>query len=276
MNKIILVVLITVSALACTKETTLELNEAITDQQPEDTLSVSGRKASRRSGVVFTFDDTFVDEWYSLNNVVPKKYNWKATFFVTAISSMTNAQKTKLRYLQAYGHEIGGHGYQHLNAAEYIRNNDAASYINTEITPMLKVMRENGLRVQSFAYPYGGRNKSTDSLLLRYFSMLRGTTSYNFIENIQDLGCYYNFDASKLVLGVGIDKIYNTPTDYLISLLKYAKANNKIVIFYGHRPMLQAADGQYQTSYSTILDLCKYANDNNIPFYRMNDINGLR
>ena len=67
------------------------------------------------SGVVLTFDDKYIDEWYMADSAL-QQYHWKATFFVTKINTLTPQQIDKLHFFVSEGHLVGGHGYKHLNA----------------------------------------------------------------------------------------------------------------------------------------------------------------
>jgi peptidoglycan/xylan/chitin deacetylase (PgdA/CDA1 family) len=75
-----------------------------------------------QAGVVITFDDDFVDEWLSVHTILVP-YHWKATFFVTRFNQLSVNQIQKLKSLKSYGHEIGGHGLNHLNAPIFISAN---------------------------------------------------------------------------------------------------------------------------------------------------------
>ena len=175
------------------------------------------------SGVVLTFDDDYVDEWYEVNSLL-QPYDWKATFFVTKFKELSESKIQKLKDLKKQGHEIGAHGLNHLNAPKTISENGTKAYLNEEIIPMLDLMRDNNLSPTSFAYPYGARDQTTDNLLLNDFQIIRGTT-YNTIDPAyQD--CYFN--NNRLVFGLGIDNNYSHfSIRYFLSLLEYAKKNNR-------------------------------------------------
>lgn len=253
---------------SCTKEQLNLLEHIKGDAETETT----DRTGASRSGVVLTFDDTAADGWYSLHQFLESTYNWKATFYVTRFGSLSSEKIQKLRSLQNEGHEIAAHGLKHLDAVKYINEHGAESYVQNEITPMLKLMQQNRLKVVNFAYPFGSRNAFTDSLLLKHFISVRGTTYRKQAPDVKDLKCYYSFDKQRLVYGLGIDTIYKNPVSYIQSVLQYAKDNNKVVVLYGHKPMPVATEGEYQTSYSTVEAICKFVKDNNMKFYTMRDL----
>lgn len=224
-----------------------------------------------QAGIVLTFDDDFVEEWYTVNNLL-KPYDWKATFFVTKFNQLSNDKIQKLKSLKSEGHEIAAHGLNHINALNYLDTHTPSSYLEVEIAPMKNRMTENNLEPTSFAYPYGARNPTLDQILLNEFKIIRGTT-YGQL-NPAHQNCYYN--NSQLVLGLGIDKSYphfNLP--YFISLLEYAKKNNRIVIFYSHKPVA-TSDAAYETEYQTLIEICKYVKDNKMKFYKISELYHLK
>lgn len=51
------------------------------------------------AGVVITFDDDYVDEWFEVNTLL-KSYDWKATFFVTKFNQLSQQKIQKLKNLK--------------------------------------------------------------------------------------------------------------------------------------------------------------------------------
>ncbi len=245
-----LVLILTIMLFSCSE------NEEIINQQ-----------SNLEAGVVITFDDDFVNEWFEVNNIL-QPYDWKATFFVTRFSQLTSANIQKLKDLKNYGHEIAAHGLNHINATTFISANGTSEYLNQEIFPMLNLMNDNDLSPTSFAYPYGSRNATTDNILLNEFQIIRGTTYGN--SNPASQNCYYN--NNRLVLGLGIDKNYSHfSIPYFLSLLEYAKNNNKIVIFYAHKPV-PSFQNNYETEYQTLTEICNYVKNANMKFYKMSEL----
>lgn len=228
---------------------------------------ISIPKPNLQSGVVISFDDDYVDEWFEVNTIL-QKYDWKATFFVTRFNQLSNAKIQKLKVLKDEGHEIAGHGLNHINAPTFVSSFGTSEYLSQEILPMLNLMKNNDLFPTSFAYPYGARNSTTDKLLINEFQIIRGTTYGN--SNPASQSCYYN--KSRLVLGLGIDKNYpHYSITYFLSLLEYAKKNNKIVIFYAHKPV-SSFKNDYETEHQTLIDICNYVKTNNMKFYKISEL----
>ncbi len=225
----------------------------------------------QHSGVILSFDDAYINEWFATDQKL-KKYGWKGTFFVCRINNFRHAQVKKLLELQIEGHEIGGHGLQHLNAATYVKDHTIEEYLKVEIVPMQRLMQFYGLNVSSFAYPYGGRTKKLDAALLEKFKIIRGRA---FVEKavIAKQGCYYN--NSNLIFSFSIDDTHNDfNLNHLRKLLDFAKKNNKILILNSHKTVNKVT-GDYETKNSTLEFICQYIKRNNMNFYTISDLNKL-
>ena len=228
-------------------------------------------KTSYNSGVVLTFDDTTINEWFEADHTL-KKYSWKATFCVSKINTLSHSEIEKLLHLQSEGHEIAGHSLNHFNATTFVAQNGINEYINQEINPMLDLMNHYSLKVSSFAYPFGFRNKTIDTALLCKFKIVRGTTYGS--ESPSQQNCYYN--NSKLVYGIGIDTRHPSfSIPYLLKLLDYAKRNHKILILFGHKPVTTVT-ANYQTEMKTLNLICNYVKQNKMKFYTLSELDHLK
>ena len=224
-----------------------------------------------KAGVILSFDDAYINEWYATDQKL-KKYGWKGTFFVCKINNFRHNQVKQLLELQKEGHEIAGHGLQHLNAATYIKNHSIEDYLEVEIDQMLDLMRFYGLNISSFAYPYGGRTQELDSALLEKFKIIRGRAFCE--ENPTKQGCYFN--ESRLVLSFSIDDTHNHfNIPHLLRLLDYAKKNDEILILNSHKTVNEVT-GDYQTKNATLELICKYVKKNNMNFYTMSELKNFK
>ena len=191
---------------------------------------------------------------------------------MTRFNQLSTDKIQKLKDLKSYGHEIGAHGLNHLNAPTFISANGTNEYLNQEIFPMMNLMNLNDLLPTSFAYPYGSRNSITDNLLLNEFQIIRGTTYGN--SNPASQNCYFN--NNRLIFGLGIDKNYSHfSIPYFLQLLEYAKNNNKIVIFYAHKPV-SSFQNNYETEYQTLIEICNYVKNNNMKFYKISELDNIQ
>ena len=218
-----------------------------------DLIAVKDQKI--QAGVAITFDDNYVDEWYDAAKVL-EKYNWKATFFISQFNTLSSKELNKLKWI-------------HLKASPFEKNNGKANYLETEIFPMINSMNQKSFEIHSFAYPYGSRDSLTDTILLNEFNIIRGTTYGNEPPHLQR--CYFD-NQSRVLFGLGIDNNYaQYSIPYFLSLLEYAKANNKVVVFYAHKPVLKSKS-KYETEYKTLIAICKYIQDNDMKFYTVSDL----
>lgn len=232
--------------------------------------TLEDKKAPIESGVVITFDDNTVNDWFEVNNIL-NIYDWRATFFVSNFISLSENEILKLKSLKLIGHEIAGHGFQHVNSVNYIKENGKTAYLNAEIYPMLNLMKENDLPITSFAYPRGSRNPLVDSLLFNEFKMLRGTV-YG-APKPKKAECYY--ENNRLVKGLGIDGVYeHSSIPYFISLLAYAKKHNKIVVFYAHKPV-PTFQSDYEVEYKALIEICEFVKSNDMKFYTLSELYNL-
>ncbi|MFV8325531.1 polysaccharide deacetylase family protein [Flavobacterium sp. ZS1P14] len=232
---------------------------------------IKSKTTDSNAGVVISFDDTSVNEWYQADKTL-RKYSWKATFCVSKINTLNHSEITKLLALQNEGHEISGHGLHHFDAPKYVAKNGIDAYINQEINPMLALMHYYSFKVTSFAYPFGFRNPDTDVALLKKFKIIRGTTygaEDPFFQN-----CYFN--NTKLVFAIGIDTDHpNFSIPYLIKLLDYAKRKHKILLLFGHKPVVNVT-ANYQTKMETLKLICNYVKRHNMTFYSLSELSNLK
>ena len=223
------------------------------------------------AGVVLSFDDASVNEWYQADKIL-RKYSWKATFCVSKINTLNHSEIKELKQLQKEGHEIAGHGFHHFDAPKFVAKYGVAAYIQQEINPMLSLMHFYNFKVTAFAYPFGFRNAAIDKELLKKFKIIRGTTygaEDPFYQN-----CYFN--NSKLVFGIGIDTDHpNFSIPYLIKLLDYAKRKHEILILFGHKPVKKIT-ANYQTKIETLQVICNYVKQHNMTYYTLSELNNLK
>jgi peptidoglycan/xylan/chitin deacetylase (PgdA/CDA1 family) len=221
-------------------------------------------------GIMLTFDDNYVDDWYNAEKRLQHS-GWKATFFICKYDSLTPQQKKKLHYLQDMGHDIAAHGYNHENALKYSAKYGLTKYVNDEVIPLKAAMDKDGFNIRSFAYPDGARDATLDKELLKYFDIIRGTTYGKLPPESQY--CYY--EGKRVIYGLGIDDDYKQfDVAYYKTLMKYAKKHNKILVFYGHKTVTNA-DERLETPLSALQEICEYATNNGLKFYTVDDLKNL-
>lgn len=222
-------------------------------------------------GVILSFDDAYVNQWFATSKKL-KQYGWKGTFCVCKINTLRHYQIKELLELQKEGHEIAGHTLNHINAIDFLRNHSITDYLKQEIYPMKDLMHFYGLKMTSFAYPYGARTAKLDSTLLEKFKIVRGRAFCE--ENPSKQGCYFN--KSRLVFSFSIDDTHNHfNIPHLLRLLDYAKKYHKILILNSHDTVKEVT-ADYQTKEETLEIICRYIKRNNMKFYTLSDLDKIK
>jgi hypothetical protein len=100
------------------------------------------------AGILLSFDDDYTDSWERYFDLFDK-YKTKVTFFIIG---KPDAGKTGAFCARALnrGHDVGYHSLNHLD----LRRMPGDDFTRETIEP-LKLFRDAGIPVSSFAYPYG-------------------------------------------------------------------------------------------------------------------------
>jgi peptidoglycan/xylan/chitin deacetylase (PgdA/CDA1 family) len=110
--------------------------------------------------VSFTFDDGWVNQYAA--RWMFAAHGMKATFYVNSSRIGTDGFLSweQLEALEEEGHEIGGHGLEHVDLSQ-LSPEAARSQIAEDRANLLA----HGLDVQSFAYPHGAYETTTESIV---------------------------------------------------------------------------------------------------------------
>ncbi|MDP5027009.1 MAG: polysaccharide deacetylase, partial [Flavobacterium sp.] len=93
-------------------------------------------------------------------------------------------------------------------------------------------------------------------------------------KKVADNANFYN--GTRLANGIGIDSNYeHFSLNYLIKVLNYAKKHNKIVVFYGHKPVGKATN-EYEVDLKTLEMICQFVVENELKFYTLQELNSLK
>ena len=126
-------------------------------------------------GLALSFDDHDMVGWNSLLPMF-ELYGARVTFFVSAYTYITDADRLLLRNLEAAGHAIEYHSTAHEDAESYSAAFGVDAYIADDILPGLAAMRADGYNPRVFAYPFGRRNAETDAAILEHLPLIRAST----------------------------------------------------------------------------------------------------
>ena len=236
--------------------------------------NVVDNRNDARGGFVLTFDDTFVHEWYSIHDVL-EAYHAKSTFFITRFYNLTGEEINLLHDLEKRGNEVGSHSYSHINALEYIKNHSVKEYIESEIIPSLRELRDHGFNVTSFAYPFGENNEELNTEVLKYISIIRDVTEIQRtkrtipVKDIEEI--FYNGDGARVLYGLDIDNNFDIPLNEIDESFKRARDNSEIIIFYAHKPV-EKAENSYEIEISYLDSLLQKAQSYGLKSYTISEL----
>ncbi|WP_347841390.1 polysaccharide deacetylase family protein [uncultured Draconibacterium sp.] len=214
------------------------------------------RQTKQQGAVVFSFDDQYIDEWYSQRDLF-NRYNIKATFFINRPHLLSAAQIEKLKQLQADGHEIGCHGLNHLNVVDY--KDSVEVLVKKEIKPAIKILTEMGFPPSSFAHPFGKSLPEIDDVLLQHFKYLRKAT-YNINDTTIDFynEIYATPNHYKVTNSMGIDTNYNISEENFETGLLRAVDRNEVLILHAHKTDSSLANYTVSPAYlESAFKLCR-------------------
>ncbi|WP_051360008.1 polysaccharide deacetylase family protein [Adhaeribacter aquaticus] len=224
------------------------------------------------SGICISFDDRSVDEWFAIKNLL-NEYDAKVSFFITQFDSLTASEIVKLKQLESDGHEIGSHGALHVVSEFYIKNNTYKDYLENEINPSIRSMKQAGFNIKSFAYPYGAKYWFTDFMLLQKFDVLRSVTSINKEKDLTLIDeIYYDFNGDRTLSAIGIDTNGKVTKEMIKNAIKRASDNNQVLMVYGHIPMSSPASNSYELDIDFLKFILVEAKRKGLEFYRFKDL----
>jgi peptidoglycan/xylan/chitin deacetylase (PgdA/CDA1 family) len=221
-----------------------------------------------KGGIIFTFDDQFVQSWVEYRNLF-RKYDIKATFFISRPQLLEPDQISGLTLLQSDGHEIACHGVNHLDAR--IFPGPAASFYKDEAEPAISKLNEMGFHVVSFAYAFGLAPDSVDRFMLKHVKYLRKATwnMYNTsIDNYDKI--YARPDSFNIVSSMGIDCNYSITLENLQFGISRAIKNDEVLVLHAHK--IDATGLNYTISPAYLEQVFKLCTTNKIRSYRMQDL----
>jgi len=130
------------------------------------------RGTAPSGGLLFSFDDSWVDAWTSGREIF-QRYGARVTFFIAYYPKFTDAMKAELQQLAADGHDIEAHSITHSRAPEYVESKGLAAYIDEDVVPSIDLLRRDGYDVTAFAYPFGSRTEQTDRAIFEHVDLIR-------------------------------------------------------------------------------------------------------
>jgi peptidoglycan/xylan/chitin deacetylase (PgdA/CDA1 family) len=233
---------------------------AVVEEPPREGLpgeeTESGPPAAfpeKSAGLLLSFDDNFTETWEKYFDLLDR-YGARVTFFITGEYDPFCASA------EERGHEIGYHTRRHLNLLKV-----SLQVFFEETIDAAESLRRHGLRLRSFAYPYGYSEPWMDEALGKYFSALRGFGTAMRI---------YNTDTIKagLIVSKSIDNIrYKSDMEFesdIADMLGAIKSGGGILPLTTHTI---AADADWGIKAERLEYLLKTAAELGLQFYRYRD-----
>jgi len=131
------------------------------------------------AGLLLSMDDNFLQTWENYFDLFDK-YNARITFFVQGrFNPFMNRALGK-------GHDIGYHSLNHRDIRGMSNQN-----ISAEVIEPARIIRNNGIPLLSFAFPYGFSNQRVREILSKEFRILRGYGTTIRFYNDNDINSGY-------------------------------------------------------------------------------------
>lgn len=225
-------------------------------------------------GIVFSFDDRSVEDWYSLKELF-KENGVRASFFVCKPQELTEKDFQMLAELEEDGHEIGAHSTNHLKLEEFLQDHSLEEYVKEEIDYCKNFLEEKGFKVDSYAFPFGVFTEELVQEVEQDFSSLRGTAYTSEEIRMKDLEKVY-FTCGKnhsFLYGVGIDQVYENSLEEIKIALEKAKKEEKIIVFYSHHVL---RDDLYTTKEETFKQIIEMGKELDLRFYTVRNLHGIK
>jgi hypothetical protein len=229
------------------------------------------RKNKLRAGVFLSLDDSnHADTWVWANTTLYEKYQWKATFYLDNYSNRMDNVHFYIKELLKYGHELGNHSWTHGDWQTYLLTHTDAELFAQDIAPMNTRLNINFGFIPNVSglWQVVGRDEDfLNYLLANGFSLARPGV-INIPVDLDDI-CYDGTHQTPNAI-IMYDATFpdNAAGDaLLLSLIDYAKNNDKIVCLVGHKIGLTSDDATLKMKLSRLDMVCKYVYDNNMTFY---------
>lgn len=220
------------------------------------------------AGFALTFDDNYVDNWFSAKDLF-LEYGIKPTFFVSQPYALNDSHIEKLRILENNGAEIGGHTYDHKGITRDFHNdvNLIEKYINEQIVTVFDELKGFGFHPKSLAFPYGEHDVHYDEAVRKYFPYLR-TTVWDKERKLKQFEEIYHKKGKNynILAGDGIDNSYGNNLNSIKDAFIKASKNGEIITLYAHR-ILNDPNDHYAISPEKLEKVMQYSKELGLKSY---------
>lgn len=221
-----------------------------------------GKNKEGGGAVVLSFDDDWINEWYSAKNIF-SEFNVHASFCIARPDSLSTREIAMLEELEENGHEIINHSMHHASSILY--KDSIEKYIQNEVQPSQNILGNYNFQITTFAYPFGEHYQKIDSLLLDTFQYLRAATwDYNHtsLDNYDEI--FIRTPDQRIFSSMGIDINYKISTESIANAFSRCNKKKEVLVLYAHK--ISPSKSDYTISQEHILQILKLAKEYNIEF----------
>jgi peptidoglycan/xylan/chitin deacetylase (PgdA/CDA1 family) len=181
----------------------------------------------KRGGIVIAFDDGY-PSWTKIIAPELARVGGMATGFVNNQRiHFGDLSFEDLRALQnKYNWEIGDHTYHHFNAPIFVQQKGLSTWIKNELEASVLELQSQGLKIQSFVFPYNAFTKELSVEIMKRFKSFRRDEIFPVTDTINDNG---SIPAGE------IDISFYVPITLILEWIDFAKQQNKLLFLYGHK-----------------------------------------
>lgn len=190
-------------------------------------LNASAHAEGKSGGLVLAFDDGF-QSWIKI--IAPELARVGGT-----ASGFVNNQRVHfgdlsfedLRTLQnKYNWEIGDHTYHHFNAPIFVQQKGLSAWLKDEVEASVVELQSQGLKIQSFVFPYNAFTKELSMEIMQRFKSFRRDEIFPVTDTINDNG---SIPAAEM------DISFYVPITQVLKWIDFAEQQNKLLFLYGHK-----------------------------------------
>ncbi|MGB9681236.1 MAG: polysaccharide deacetylase family protein [Minisyncoccia bacterium] len=210
-------------------------------------LLAPGQEKMPEAIVTICFDDGYRST-YEIAYPILKQYGYPATLFVIpkAVGEEGYMTLNQLRILSNNGWEIGSHTYSHQKLTTL-----PASEVERELKRSKEWLEERGLKVYSFAYPYGAYNESVIEKVKKYYSVARiGEGIFNNLP--------LRKDEIYKIKALDVNAPFIKSIDDLKKIIDQAKVEKKWLVLIFHRVGEKETETEYNVSPQFLEETVKY------------------
>jgi peptidoglycan-N-acetylglucosamine deacetylase len=224
-------------------------------------------KETLQPGICLSFDDNYIENWLDILPLL-EQYNVHATFFLTGVGKLSEAELKGLKQIQDAGHAFGAHGEQHYSMNSFIKKHGLRTYWRNEIIANLEALHSRGIFPEVFAYPFGEKNWYIDLLLLTKFDMTRNVSVFKGNQKeIPDM-FYDPASPKKKVASLGIDE--SGKLTGLELLMDKALAEGTVLLLHAHQ--VSNDNAPYHISLAELENILIMASEKGLRFYSYSDL----